>query len=268
MTSNQELRKEGGDKNATSKAGMLLLCKVASSCAKKTIMAAIVELVENAAANNGGRIPTGYVPKLIQQFSKVAPGLTRDQINHYRKEHKRSAATISSTTSENLIAASTSILLSPMTASNLPQDAEDADPPTKKRQKGGRQKGTTIKSSQAELERYHKACAEAAQEYQNALNNFAVLHDCVNETMKPHTSRYVKRGTLHQIIEDAKKRHNVTHLDISKATIRTRIKRRSLAPSHHGLVSPMEQIEPMLVELCIQLGHARQPVSVKTLSHL
>jgi hypothetical protein len=56
-------------------------------------MAAIVKLVDNAATKNGGRIPKGFVPEVIQKFSKVAPGLTRDQINHYKKNHKRSAIT-------------------------------------------------------------------------------------------------------------------------------------------------------------------------------
>jgi hypothetical protein len=53
-------------------------------------MASIAELLDNAAAKNGGRVPRGFIPKVIQQFSKVTPGLTRDQINHYyKKEYKK-----------------------------------------------------------------------------------------------------------------------------------------------------------------------------------
>jgi hypothetical protein len=53
-------------------------------------MASIAELFDNAAAKNGGHVPQGFVPKVIQQFSKVTPGLTRDQINHYyKKEYKK-----------------------------------------------------------------------------------------------------------------------------------------------------------------------------------
>ena len=51
------------------------------------------------------------------------------------------------------------------------------------RQKGGCPKGNTIKSSQAELERYKKAVAEAAQDYKNALEEDGekqVLHVAVN----------------------------------------------------------------------------------------
>jgi hypothetical protein len=52
--------------------------------------------------------------------------------------------------------------------------------------------------------------------------------------------RRIKKGMLDQIIKDAKKKHNLEHLEIPKSTIKNRIQRGSLAPSHHGLVSPME----------------------------
>jgi hypothetical protein len=128
----------------------------------------------------------------------------------------------------------------------------DASAP-RKRQKGGRQKGTTVKSSQAEHNIYQKACAEAAQDFQNALDEFAKMRKC-----------HMKKGLLDQIIQDAKKRNHVTHLEILKATMRKQVVCKSLAPCHPGLVSPMEQIELTLVELCIQLGHARQPLKCKS----
>jgi hypothetical protein len=108
--------------------------------ARVATMVAIAKLVDDAAVKNGGRVPKGFVPEVIQKFSRVAPGLTRDQINHYIKKHKRSATTGSELTPG----------LSPMTMfNNLPQDEAD---PAKKRQKGGRRKGSTMKSSQTDLE--------------------------------------------------------------------------------------------------------------------
>jgi hypothetical protein len=44
--------------------------------------------VDNAATKNGGRTPQGFIPEVIQKFSRVAPGLTRDQINHYKRSIK------------------------------------------------------------------------------------------------------------------------------------------------------------------------------------
>jgi hypothetical protein len=103
-------------------------------------------------------------------------------------------------------------------SNDLPQD--DAGPP-KKRQKGGRPKGTTIENSQEEIERYKKAVAEVAQDYKNALND-------VEKQALHHSSgrRHIRKGTLDRIIEYAKKKHNVDHLEIPKETIKSRVKRR------------------------------------------
>jgi hypothetical protein len=135
-------------------------------------------------------------------------------------------------------------------ASSLPPD-ENTGPP-RKRQKGGRPKGTTVKSSQAEYDIYQKVCAEAARDFQNALDEVAKTGKC-----------RTKKGLLDQIIQDVKKRHNVEHFEIPPATVRKRILCKNLAPPHRGLVSPMEKIKPMLVELCIRLGRARQPLKCK-----
>ena len=218
MTSNKELGKEA------SNAGMQLVCKGASCSARQVIMESIAGLVDKAAASNGGRVPRGYVSKVIKQFLHLAPGLTRHQIFHCRRgDHsnsKRSATTMSSNSSasarENLTAVAD----------------DDAMSNENKRQKGGRQNGTTIMSSHTELQRYKKACAEAAQEYSNARQN--VAKGC-----------RLKKGTLNQIIDDVKKKHSLEQLDISKYTIKNRVSRGSLAPSHRGTVSPMERVEPM-----------------------
>jgi hypothetical protein len=145
MTSTQGLRK-GKEKNAEPDPGTVLLSKLsmAASEARNATMASIAELVDDAAAKNGGRVPKGFIPKVIQQFSIVAPGLNRDKINYYRK-----GSALVVITPESLM------------ASSLPPD-ENTGPP-RKRQKGGRPKGTTVKSSQAEYDIYQKVCAEAAR---------------------------------------------------------------------------------------------------------
>lgn len=87
--------RKGKARDAAPNPGTVVLSKLslAASEARKATMASIAELLDNAAAKNGGRVPRGFIPKVIQQFSKVTPGLTRDQINHcyqkeYKKEHK------------------------------------------------------------------------------------------------------------------------------------------------------------------------------------
>ncbi len=44
-------------------------------------------------------------------------------------------------------------------------------------------------------------------------------------------------------------------------TIRSRVKRGNLNPSHPGVVSPLEEAEKALVVICIQMGKIRQPLS-------
>ena len=239
MTSTQGLRK-GKEKNAEPDPGTVVLSKLsmAASEARNATMASIAELVDDAAAKNGGRVPKGFIPKVIQQFSIVAPGLNRDKINYYRKEYekkrKRGAlhggsdivtpessalAGLPQNDERGATNGSALVVVTPesLLASSLPQD-DDAGPP-RKRQKGGRPKGTTVKSSQAEYDIYQKVCAEAARDFQNALDEVAKTGKC-----------RMKKGLLDQIIQDVKTRHNVEHFEIPLATIRKRISRKNLAP--------------------------------------
>jgi hypothetical protein len=136
-------------------------------------------------------------------------------INHYRSKSKRNPSDLTGLDANAAEASS-----SPTTVSNdLPHD--DAGPPTK-RQKGGRSKGTTIENSQTELERYRNAVVEEAmQDYKNALDDVKKqsLHHSSGRRRSP-----VPKGTLDRIIEYAKKKHNVDHHEISKETIKTRVK--------------------------------------------
>jgi hypothetical protein len=192
MTSNREVRKCEA-KNAAPEP-LRKLFHAATKAAKEArvaTMVAIAKLVDDAAVENGGRVPKGFVPKVIQRFSRVAPDLTGDQINHFIKKHKRSATTGSELIPE----------LSPMTTLNdLPQD--DAGP-AKKRQKGGRRKGSTMKSSQTELESYQKAIAEAAQDYQNALFNSKEVR--IGETALQRVRAQHQKKQAEQLKKDGKK---------------------------------------------------------------
>ena len=75
--------RKGNARDAAPNPGTVVVSKLslAASEVRKATMASIAKLLDNAAAKNGGRVPQGFIPKVIQQFSKVTPGLTRDQIN-------------------------------------------------------------------------------------------------------------------------------------------------------------------------------------------
>ena len=49
--------------------------------------------------------------------------------------------------------------------------------------------------------------------------------------------------------------------NISEETVRSRIKRQSLTPTHRGTSPPLHNAEMALVEICIQMGKIRQPLT-------
>jgi hypothetical protein len=209
MTSNQEQR------NEDAAAGTLLLLKAASSCAKKAVMASIVELVDNAAGNNGGRVPRGFIPKLIQQFASVAPGLTRHQIDHYRKLQKRSAA-IMSTTSEGLTAseASTSTMSQMIVSTDdLQENTEEADPQKKRDIK--------VAIKREPLSSAHNLSWNGIKKLAQRPLKTTRMHSTPLQARKQSfVTSQMKRSRQarppNMIIKDAKKRHDIEHLEIPK----------------------------------------------------
>jgi hypothetical protein len=165
MTSTQGLLK-GKEKNAELDPGTVVLSKLsmAASEARNATMASIAELVDDAAAKNGGRVPKGFIPKVIQQFSIAAPGLNRDKINYYRKEYekKHKRGTLNGGTSDIVTSESSAlaglpqndersstnvsalVVITPesLLASSLPQD-DDAGPPRKRQHHKHRNKWKT-----------------------------------------------------------------------------------------------------------------------------
>jgi hypothetical protein len=68
------------------------------------------------------------------------------------------------------------------------------------------------------------------------------------------------KGHLEAVIKQKKEEFGVSD-DIPAATIRTRIKRGSLAPTHPGTSPPLLNAEMALVQICIQMGKMRQPLT-------
>ena len=90
----------------------------AAQKAKDATMASIMQLVDDEAAKNGC-IPYGFVTHVINEFKIIQPYLTRDMINHYRKNRKQSAhATSDLTGLDGNNAAEAGSTTSPMGVSN------------------------------------------------------------------------------------------------------------------------------------------------------
>jgi hypothetical protein len=77
MTSNREVRKLEA-KNAASEPLIIMLAHAATKAAKEArvaTMVAIAKLVDDAAVENGGRVPKGFAPEVIP--TKVLEGCSR-----------------------------------------------------------------------------------------------------------------------------------------------------------------------------------------------
>ena len=90
------------------------------------------------------------------------------------------------------------------------------------------------------------------------------------ESRRTSNSR-TRKGLLHTLIEEAKVKYNVSEPICYKnvqSCVQTRFKRKSLACSHRGTVSPMTPLEPIILEIALQRGRMNQPLTVEEGLHL
>jgi hypothetical protein len=69
-----------------------------------------------------------------------------------------------------------------------------------------------------------------------------------------------ERWNMGKRLIDEKKKAFGINISISSRNIRNRT-HRGLQTAHHGAKSPLEEVEVALVEICIQMGKIRQPLS-------
>ena len=114
--------------------------------------------------------------------------------------------------------------------------------------KAGRPMGSTMQKKREDINNYKECVNAITEEYHNKL----AFH-------KENHWRLMK-GHLEAIIEQKKEEFGVRE-DISEETIRGRIWRGNLAPTHPGTSPPLLNAEMALVEICIQMGKMRQPLT-------
>ena len=112
----------------------------------------------------------------------------------------------------------------------------------------GRPKGSTNQKKRDDANKF-KECVNA------------IAHANNNELTKQRglLKKHVK-GFLEQVIQEKKEEFGVSD-NISIDTVRSLIKRGSLAPIHRGTTSPLHNAELALVEICIHMGKICQPLT-------
>ena len=58
-----------------------------------------------------------------------------------------------------------------------------------------------------------------------------------------------------------KEEYKVPDLIVIHSTVHSHMSRRSTNPKHHGPGSPVVEMEPVFLQLCIEMGNARQPLT-------
>jgi hypothetical protein len=112
---------------------------------------------------------------------------------------------------------------------------------------GGRPKGSTKVKKKKDKETKSKCTDAIVLEYSRQYN------------ASKSVGGKVEYGYLERLIDEKKKEFGI-NISISRRNIRNRT-HRGLQTAHHGAKSPLEEVEVALVEICIQMGKIRQPLS-------
>ena len=142
-----------------------------------------------------------------------------------------------------------SSISSPSTGSNTTDSrSQDILTATISSSKAGRPNGSTMQKKREDINNYKECVNAITEEYHNKL------------TFHKESRQRLMKGLLEAIIEQKKEEFGVRE-DISEETIRGRIWRGNLAPTHPGTSPPLLEAETALVQICIQMGKMRQPLT-------
>lgn len=93
-------------------------------------------------------------------------------------------------------------------------------------------------------------------------NVWMILHKCLQK--KDELTKSGKRlpnGWLQGVIDSKKKEYNAPHFIVNYTTIHRWKTCNNVTPLHSSVASPVAAIEPELLEICIAMGNARQPLT-------
>ncbi len=137
----------------------------------------------------------------------------------------------------------------PSTLTNITDsETQDLQTSTISSSKAGRPKGSTMQKKREDISKYKQCLNAITEEYHKEL----ISHK--------ETRRRLMSGHLEAVIKQKKEEFGVSDY-ISAKTIRTRINRGRLAPPHPGTAPPLLKAETALVQICIQMGKMRQPLT-------
>jgi hypothetical protein len=126
-------------------------------------------------------------------------------------------------------------------------DDQSLGTPELKSRVGGRPKGSTKAKKKNDKETESKCTDSIVMEYSRRYN------------AAQSVGGKVEYGYLERLIDEKKKEFGI-NISISSRNIMNRT-HRGLQTAHHGAKSPLKEVEVALIEICIQMGKIRQPLS-------
>jgi hypothetical protein len=255
-------------------------CRVKKSIEKAQQEEAFKEFVAIIGAN-GGKIPYGAVEKLVKAYHRNGfKGVTRQNL-YYRLERSKKCnkkddstmvGTTVTTTSSSLGTVS-SVTMSYATTNRAAESSGDSGTSTTNTNgrdtssaaeivtnssvnKGGRKKGSTKAAHKHQIALKQQVTTTCAILYKQEIDKATKLGKVVNS------------GTLKKIINDEEEKMGLSLNSISADTIRSRIKRGNLGAENKNQISPLHDVEPLILEFCIRLAKMGRPLTKTTVLEL
>jgi len=251
-------------------------CRVKKSIEKAQQEEAFKEFVA-LIGTNGGKIPYGAVDKLVKTYHKNGfKGVTRQKL-YYQLERSKKCNNKDDFTSSTMVGTTVTTTSSSLgtvslvTMSNPISEAEessgnqgtstydldrDSTANIGSVNKGGRKKGSTKVSLK-----------HARKVKQEVTTRSAILYkEEVEQAAKQ--GKPVSNGTLKRIINEEEEKMGLSLNTISTDTVRSRIKRGNLSAHNKNQLSPLDHVEPLILELCIRLAKMGSPLTKTTVIEL
>jgi hypothetical protein len=125
------------------------------------------------------------------------------------------------------------------------------------KKRGGRPKGTT-----------KRAAAKTCKKMKESITKAALLYEKAKEEARKEGKLAVSKGVLEKIVSDVETEAGLSANTISLDTIRSRIKRGNAKGINCYAISPIADLEPLIVEFCIRLAKIGNPLTKKTVTLL
>jgi len=149
-------------------------------------------------------------------------------------------------------------------------DGGEANP--RKRDRGGRPKGSTDEAKRERDQKITNATNEVAVQYGQHLDECKAKEKAENERRAPGTKEIrvnAKRGLFGELVVAARSKHGLSKEDFDpdQETIKRRHSRNpaKMAVVHRGTASPMAAVEPYLVQMIIQLCKINRTITKEEL---